>query len=310
MATQATKTPVKRKYLNPQELRPFKNLLFAARVIVEGAYSGRHQSPFKGASQEFTEYREYNPGDELRLIDWKAYGRTDRYIVKLFEKETDMNCYLLVDASASMAFGGKGYEQHFGKGDLSKFDYAATLAAALAYLTIRQGDRVGLTLFDTKVRSHHVAGATFTHLYTLLNSLESCKPGQPTAISQTLREAFCLFRRRGLLIVLSDFLDDPEEIFQSLGLYTHRGFDVLLLQIFHRYEYELPSLPSVKFIDAETGQKLVSKPDEIRDNYHREIGAFIEQIGGRARARRIDYEFVNTQTPYQHVLQRFLQKRS
>lgn len=212
------------KYLNADCLRYLDSLCLSSRVTVEGAYSGRHRSPFKGQSQEFTDYREYYPGDSIRTIDWKVYARTDRYVIKLSEKETVMTCYLLVDSSASMAFGGKWHEHFFGREDISKFDYACYLAAALCYLTIKQGDKIGLTLFDSKIKYHAPAGGTYSHLYKMMSQLETNKVGKGTSVSRALRETFPLFKRKGVIILISDLLDDPEEIFGALDMYRHKNF--------------------------------------------------------------------------------------
>ena len=291
-------------------MRQFRNLLFAARTIVEGVYTGRHKSPFQGASQEFVDYREYAPGDEIRSIDWKAYARTDRYFIKLFEKETDMACYLLVDCSASMAFGGTTYRQYPRAGVLSKFEYACFLAAAPCYLTVRQGDKVGLTLFDRQVRAHLPTGGTFSHLYRLLNVLERVEPGRTTSIARVLRETFPLFRRKGILVVISDLLDEPEAIFEALSMYRHRGFEVILLQVLHPWELHLPELPNVNFVDSETTERITSAPADIRESYRTLLAAFLEALESGARARRIDHQLIDTETPYYVALEQYMRKRS
>src|SRR6266508_2376671 len=244
------------KFLHPKNLKALKNLLFAARIIVEGTYTGRHKSPYRGSSPEFVDYREYNPGDEIRSIDWKAYARTDRYFIRLFEKETDLNCYLLVDKSASMGYGGAAYKGVLPTSEVSKLDYACYLAAALASLMVKPGDKVSLALFDTKLERQIPPGGTFPHLYEILNTLEREKAGQRTSISRILQEAYPLYKRRGLLIVISDFLDEPEEIFRALNRYRHRHFEIILFHVLHQYEYELPPLDRVKFVDAETGETI------------------------------------------------------
>lgn len=297
------------KYLGPEELLGLKNLYFAARVIVEGAYAGGHKSPYKGSAAEFVDYREYYPGDEIRSIDWKAYARTDRYFVKLFEKETDMTAHLLVDRSASMGYGGKDYKHVFPTQEMSKLDYAAYLAAALAYLLVKQGDRVGLTLFDKKITGHVPAGSSFTHLNALLSLLERQRAGRTTSISKTLRDAYALFKRRGMLIVISDFLDDPLEIFRALDMYRHRNFEIILFHILHRYEAKLPPLANVNFVDAETGEFLTTTPSDIAAQYESELQSFMDTLSSYAQARNIDYNCVNTQTPHSDVLQRYLLRR-
>jgi uncharacterized protein (DUF58 family) len=305
-----TSRPSHWKYLRPKELKALKNLLFAARIIVEGIYSGRHKSPYRGSSPEFVDYREYNPGDEIRSIDWKAYARTDRYFIRLFEKETDMNCYLLVDKSASMAYGGAAYKDVLPSGEVSKLDYACFLAAALAYLMVKQGDKVGLALFDTKLGKQIPPGGTFPHLYELLNRLEREKAGQRTSISRVLQEAYPLYKRRGLLIVISDFLDEPEEIFRALNRYRHRRFEIILFQVLHQYEYELPPLDRARFVDAETGETIASRPADIRESYNKEMGRFVQTLSACARARNIDYNLVTTEMPYSDVLRKYLLSRS
>lgn len=297
------------KYLSPEELRSLKNLFFAARVIVEGAYAGRHKSPYKGSAAEFVDYREYYPGDEIRSIDWKAFARSDRYYVKLFERETDMNCHLLVDRSASMGYGGKEFNAFFPTKELSKLEYASYLAAALAYLMVKQGDRVSLTLFDERVSAHVPSGSTFPHLYSILNLLEDARVGRKTSVARVLRDTFALHRRRGLLVIISDLLDEPEAIFQALDMYRHRKFEIILFHVLHRYEIDLPPLDSVNFIDAETGETISTRPGDIARSYKKELDTFVNTMAASAQARNIDYNFINTTTPYHDVLQKYLLRR-
>lgn len=297
------------KYLGPKELRGLKNLLFAAKVVVEGAYAGRHRSPYKGSSSEFVDYREYHPGDEMRTIDWKAYARSDRHFVKLFEKETDMNAYLLVDGSASMGYGGRDYKRFFSPAEVSKLEYASYLAAALSYLLVKQGDKVGLTIFDQHVAEHFPPGGTFPHLYNLLRALEKRRASKKTSVSRVLRESIGLFRRRGLIILISDLLDDPEEIFRALGLYTYRHFEVLIFHVMHKYEFDLPPMESVEFVDSESGEILTVNPHEVAKAYAAQMAQFTATMASCARARNIEYNFVNTDTPPSAVLRKYLLRR-
>jgi uncharacterized protein (DUF58 family) len=285
-------------------------MLFAARVIVEGAYAGRHRSPYKGSAAEFVDYREYYPGDEIRTIDWKAYARTDRHFVKLFQRETDMACHIVLDRSASMGYGGKAFRSFFPTPEVSKLEYGSYLAAALAYLLVKQGDRVGLTLFDEKVTAHVPAGSTFPHLYAILNTLEQQKPGKKTSVARALQDSFALHKRRGMLIVISDLLDDPIGIFRALDMFRHRRFEVILFHVLHRYELALPPLDSVNFVDAETGEVMTARPGDIAESYDSALGAFLEQIAAGARARGIDYNLVSTATPHAVALQKYLLYRS
>lgn len=298
------------KYLNADYLRYLESFYLSSRVTVEGAYSGKHTSPLKGHAQEFTDYRKYYPGDSIKTIDWKVYARSDRYVIKLSELETIMTCYLMVDSSASMAFGGQWHEKYFGSDDMSKFDYACYLAAAMSYLTIKQGDKVGLTLFDSNIKYHIPAGSTYSHLYKILNQLEKNKVGQSTSVAKVLRESFPLFKRKGILVLISDMLDDPDEIFGALDMYLHKNFEVVLFHVLHKHELELPNIPSVNFIDAETRQRVTSIPADIRKSYSKHFNEFIDSIASTAQSRKIDYQLFSTETPYQLALQNYIAGRS
>jgi uncharacterized protein (DUF58 family) len=295
--------------LQPVALARLQNLLFAAKVIVEGAFAGRHRSPYKGSAAEFIDYREYNPGDEIRTIDWKAYARSDRHYIKLFQTETDMNAYMLVDCSASMGYGGPAYKRLLGADTVSKLDYAKHLAAAMAFLLIRQGDRVGLTIFDNKIQAHRPPGGTFPHLYTLLDALDGQAIGKQTSLSGALRTAYSVIKRRGLLIVISDFLDDVDEVVTALNMYRHRGFEVLLFHVMHPYERELPPMDSINFVDAESGAMMTSKSADIAEGYKAQIEGFIDALRSAARARGISHRLVLTDEPYSDVLRDYLFRR-
>lgn len=298
------------RHLTPRQLGKLRNLLFTARTIVEGAYAGRHRSPFKGASPEFVDYREYHPGDELRTINWKAVARTERLFIRLFEKQTDMNVHLMIDTSASMGYGGRRNFDPFDPATLSKLDYALCLGAALAYLIVKQGDKVALTLYSDRVREHLPPGGTFSHLYSMLSAMERTEAGGGTAVAHALRSAYGLCRRRGLLIVVSDLIGEPAELFGALNLYRHRGFDIILFHLLHTHELMLPQMASVDFIDSETGEEVNSHPDEIREAYGRRIRDWIAELRAGARARRIEYESISTATPYSQALQKYMLRRS
>jgi len=288
-------------YLKPSDLKKLRNMHFVAKTIVEGQFAGRHRSPYFGFSVEFADYREYVPGDEIRAIDWKACARTDRHYVKLFEEETDMTCYLLLDRSASMRYGKDG--------ELSKIEYASFLVAALAYLVVKQGDKVSLTIFDDEVRYFRPPGGTASHLFAILNRLEDLHVGRHTDIGMSLRRIFPILKRRGLLIVVSDFLDEPERIFKSLNMYRHRGFDVILFQVLHHDELELPAFPNVRFVDAETQESITAEPDDVRSEYKEQLHRFLAQMRDHAAGRQIDYNLVNTRTEYYRALEKYLYKR-
>lgn len=305
----AQRTPAKFRYLSPADFKSFGNLFFAAKVIVEGAYSGMHRSPFQGASPEFVDYREYYPGDDIKTIDWKAFARTDRHFIKLFQRETDLNCYVLLDKSASMGYPGKQEQKLLGA-TVTKLEYASHLAAALAYLVIKQGDKAALSLFDDKLRFNSPAGGTFGHLYKLLNALERNTAGGKTSISAILRQAEPIFTRRGLLVVISDFLDEPDAIFKALNSFRHRGFEVILFQVLHELEYDLPQVDNALFVGLEDQESVQSRPADIAEEYRKQIDGFVRELATKAAARRIEHHFINTRTPFIEAIQRFLIKRS
>jgi uncharacterized protein (DUF58 family) len=292
------------RYLRHKDLARLRNLLFAARAVVEGFYSGRHKSALKGHSPEFIEYRRYTPGDPPSSIDWKAYARSDRYYIKVTEKETDMNCHLLVDSSASMKYTGS---TPLG---LSKLNYASLLAASMAYLIVRQGDKVSLTRFNDKLTAHVPLGGTFAHLYRLVHSLEAGRPGGVIPISRALRLAHPLLAGKGLLVVISDFYDDPAQLFRALALYTHRRFDVLLLHLLHEEEAVLPDVPHACFLDSETGDRVVCHTADVRREYETNLNAFMHTLRSGCRARRIDYVPAHTGMPYEQVLRQCLARRA
>ena len=297
------------KYLDESALAYLRHLSFAARGAVDGAYAGKHRSVVKGRSQEFTDYREYLPGDDVRSIDWRVYGRTDRYVIKLCEQETLMTCHFLLDSSASMAFGGSWHKEYFGSHDISKYDYACYLAAALSYLLLRQGDAVSLTTFNSAIRSHLPAGGTLSHLHRVARALQEQKVRRDTYIPHVLRQAFPLLKRRGILIVISDFLDDCDGMFEALDMYLSRGFEVVLFHVLHRHELELPKLASVNFVDAESGERLTSVPEDVQAAYGRELQAHIDTIRAGAEARKIDYDLISTQTHYPVAVRDYLEQR-
>jgi uncharacterized protein (DUF58 family) len=325
------------RFLRPQDLRRFHSFRFAARLVVEGFYAGRHRSPYHDASAEFADYRPYVPGDELRSLDWRAYARTDRDYVKLFRKETDMRCHVLLDISRSMAFRGEpeaepptvtparraswwrrlleGRENGrpdaaVGEG-LSKFEYGAYLAAALCYLMIQQGDKASLALGADALQTFVPPGGTMTHLHSLLYPLEQVRPEGPTHLSAALSSLFLLARRKGLLVVISDFLEEPEPLFRALSMYTYRGWQVLLLHLLTETEQELPDEQgTLRFLDSEGPGSLEADPEALRAAYKAELKAHLDTLETQAKARRIHYARMTTSTPYDRALERYLTTRS
>jgi uncharacterized protein (DUF58 family) len=321
------------RYLRPQDLRRFENFQFAARMVVEGFYVGRHRSPFHDRSAEFSDYRPYVPGDEIRSLDWRAYARTDRDYIKLFRKETDMRCHVLLDTSRSMAFRDeaavlaqttprpgllerlRGRSGRTGAASppptalLSKFEYGAYLSAALCYLMIQQGDKASLALGASGLTTYLPPGGTITHLHGMLTHLERTQPDGETALANAVRGLFALTRRRGLLVVISDFLEEPDPLFDSLAMYTHRGWQILLLHVLTETELNLPGAGSQRYLDAETSGQLDADPEALRAAYQSELHHWLESLETQSRARGIHYSRMTTATPYDQALERYLTAR-
>ncbi|HTA31643.1 MAG TPA: DUF58 domain-containing protein [Candidatus Cybelea sp.] len=292
------KPALKRSLLAPAELERFGNLLVFARSMVEGYFVGKHKSPARGSSVEFTDYKEYIAGDDPKRIDWRAYGRSRRLYVRQFEAETDMVIYLMVDVSGSMNYAG-----YYGE---SKFVLAARIAAALAYLMMHQGDKASLVLFARKLKLFIPPGGTRRHLHNMVSELEAVQPASGTGLADALSECDLLFKKRGRLVVLSDFWDDTEKTFEALSRFLHRKFEILLLQVVHPHELDLPSVHAARFHDMETQQEVEVEPEEIRAAYRASVRARAEGLAQAANQRRISHAQVNTDRPYLDAIEAYL----
>lgn len=293
------------QYLQPSDLKRLRNFQFAAKLVVEGFYQGKHRSPYYDFSSEFADYRAYVPGDEIRAIDWHAFARTDRFYIKLYRKETDMNCYLLVDKSNSMGYQGDGP-----KGVLTKLEYASFLAAALSYLMIQQGDKASLALSDNALRTFIPPAGTRQNLQRILSTLEHTAPGGDTRLADTLQTLFGVIKRKGLLIVISDFLDDTDRVFSALSMFAHKGFAVLLFHVLSDAELHLPQVENALFCDVESTATAAVEPDTIRSAYQAEIAAFLQEMNTNAKARRMHYQLASTGEPYHKALEAYLSART
>src|SRR5580704_13384980 len=249
--------------LNLQELERFENLLVFAKAVVEGYFAGKHKSPYRGSAAEFADYKEYAPGDDLARLDWRVYGRTRRLYLRQFEEETDMTVYLMLDTSGSMRYAGEKRQ--------SKFFLAAKIAAALAYLMMAQSDKAALVLFAQKVTQYLAPGGTRRHLHRLVTELERVRPALTTGMAGAVQECTALFKKRGRIVILSDFLDDTAALFDALAQFVHRKFEILLLQIVDPDELNLPAFNAAKFVDLETAETVQVDPEEIRANYQAHI---------------------------------------
>lgn len=289
---------------DPTELRKYAGLTLLARNVVEGFLTGVHRSPFKGFSVEFSEHRQYTPGDEIRHIDWRAYGKTDRYYIKEFEEETNLKAYLLVDASGSMAYKGKGKQP-------SKFQYAQYVAASLSYMMLHQLDAVGLITHDTRVRSIIPPKANPKHLLNLLRTLESTKPGGETGMAAIWNElASHYLKRRGMVIILSDFFDDLDELTKALRHLKHRNHEVILFHVLDPDELEFPFGRLTQFRNLERGDdKRMVDARRVRDEYLRNFDEFRTQLRRRAGNMHMDYHLLRTDQPVDRALGIYLSRR-
>lgn len=284
--------------LNLQELERFENLLVFAKAVVEGYFAGKHKSPYRGSAAEFADYKEYAPGDELARLDWRVYGRTRRLYLRQFEEETDMTVYLMLDTSGSMRYAGEKRQ--------SKFFLAAKIAAALAYLMMAQSDKASLVLFAQKVTQFFAPGGTRRHLHRIVTELERVRPALTTGIAGAVQECNALFKKRGRIVILSDFLDDTDALFDALAQFVHRKFEILLLQIVDPDELNLPSFNAAKFVDLETAETVQVDPEEIRASYQAHIKEHIDALAKEADMRQIQHRLVDTQRPYLDAIEAYL----
>ena len=280
--------PKRFKYLRPEDVRALTALEFVPRALAEGVLAGRHRSPARGASIEFRDYRQFVPGDDPALVDWRVYARTDRRYLRTYEQETNIECHIFLDSSASMGFGA----------GVSKLDYASFFCAALAYLVTRGNDRVSLQIFDERIRFHAPPGSTRRHLHNLLHALETNAPGGRTRLAEALQRSHPLLKRRGTLVVLSDFLDDPAAIFRALSPYLHRGVHIHLFHILHPDELDLARRGLLTFRDLETGGRLIAHTEEIRAAYADAMRAHVAGLRSFATRRGIDYVLATTTSPH------------
>jgi len=289
-----------KKYLNPEVVSRLKTMDLRARLVVEGFITGLHRSPYHGFSVEFSDYRPYMPGDEIRHIDWKVYGKTDRYYIKQFEEETNLKSYLLLDTSGSM-----GYSSH----KITKLEYASYLAAALSYLMIEQRDAVGLVAFDKKIRKYLPPRSIKSYLPLILKELDKIKCSQPTDVANTFHEMAERIHRRGLIIILSDLLDEPDKVISGLKHFRHKNHDVIVFHILDPMEIHFNFKRNVLFKDLETGEKMTTQPWHIKAEYQKQVKIFIDNYKRQCRSNRIDYVLLDTSWNFDRALMEYLIKR-
>jgi uncharacterized protein (DUF58 family) len=287
---------------DPSALSRYGGLGLVARSLVEGFLSGVHKSPFKGSSVEFAEHRPYCRGDDVRRIDWRVHGKTDRFYIKEFEEETNLRAYLLLDASGSMGYRGR---------TASKFDYARHVAACLAYLMLHQLDAVGLVTLDAKLRHYLPPRASAKHLLRILRVLEQTEPGGETALAPLWHElASHQIRRRGLVVILSDCFDDLHALTLALKHFRHKKHEVLLFHVLAPEEIDFPFHRPTQFHNLElTSDRRLVDPGRLRAGYLERFAGFCRDLRERARGMGVDYQMLRTDEPVDRALGTFLSLR-
>jgi uncharacterized protein (DUF58 family) len=287
---------------DPTALSRYGGLALVARETVEGFLTGVHKSPYKGYSVEFAEHRQYYPGDEIRHLDWRVLGKTDRLYIKEYEEETNLKAYLLVDASGSMAYRGK----HRGK-----FEYAQQVAACLAYLMLHQLDAVGIVTHDTRIRQILPPRANAKHLLRILQILGQTTPGGETSLAPLWHElAGHQIKRRGMVVILSDCFDDIDRVALALRHFRHRRHDVILFHVLAPEEIEFPFRRLTQFQSLEaSSDKMVVDSSRLRQEYLERFGQFCRQLRERAHGIGVDYHLLRTDEPLDRALGIYLNRR-
>ena len=290
-----------KEYMNASTINKIDNLFLRARLVVEGFIIGMHKSPYHGFSVEFSEHRPYGYGDEIKYIDWKLWGKTDRFYIKQFEEETNLKCHLILDKSASMNYGSM---------DITKFDYAKNLSAALIYLMIKQQDAVGLTTFDDKIDLTIPPRSKKGHLNLLLQTMHRAKVGGETNVSALLHSLAESIHKRGLIILISDLLDNEKEIINGLRHFRHKGHEVIIFHVADPKEINLDFDDNVNFIDMENKEKLIVDSRQIKNDYNKAFKNFCSYYKTQCLKNNIDYVFLDTTSPLDVSLMQYLIKRS
>lgn len=287
--------------LTPEAMKKLEQLVVRSRFVSEGSMSGGHRSPLKGQSVEFADRREYVKGDNLRSLDWKVFGRTERYYIRQFEEETSLRVHVILDGSGSMAYGSPGR--------LTKYQYACRVAAALGYIVSKQQDSLGLTIYDHEVRDMVPARGGMRHLRLFVERLQAHQPQAVTDTGKALHALAGMLSRRGLIVLLSDCFDDPEAIFNAMAHFRKRMHDVILLQILDPVELDLSINSVAEFIDMETGEKLELDPVAARHAYKQELQKAIDRCRERCAVLNVDYRLVSTADSYEDFVHQYLLER-
>jgi uncharacterized protein (DUF58 family) len=278
------------RFIDPAVLAKIGSLEFVARSVVDGVINGSHRSPYFGASVDFAEHRGYVPGDDIRRVDWRVYARTDKYYIKEFEADSNANFSVLLDVSKSMAFGTR----------ITKLDYAKTLSACLTYLVSKQRDRVGLVTFDEDILDHVPPSAK--HVDVVLHTLDRVQAKRPGRFGVPIRKLAEHFGRRGIVVVVSDFYEEPDEVLDAVSLIRYRGNDVILFHILDPAEIDFSFEDASSFEDLESGEQLPVVPDALREQYRAMIREHIAALTTKSAAQHVDYNLLNTAAPLDYAL--------
>ena len=292
--------PASKKYLHPDAIAAIGSMELRASRIVDGFLSGMHRSPYFGQSLEFVQHREYVPGDDLRHIDWKVWGRQDRYVIKQYEEDTNLRCSMLLDASSSMEYG---------RGGLNKFEYAATIAACLAHLCLRQQDAVGLSVFDDRVRIRLPWRSGRKQTASIFESLEKTELADRTNIERVFKDVQQGFPKRGLIVLLSDFLGTDETSLKGLASLRKAGHDCVVFHVLDDDELDFPFNDPTRFEGLESAGDLACNPRALRDGYLESLNKFLESIRRSCASYEVDYHLVRTSAPIDATLTAFLAAR-
>jgi uncharacterized protein (DUF58 family) len=291
------------RFLDPELLARIGSLELLARAVVEGFMSGLHRSPFTGFSTEFTEYRQYNAGDDLRYLDWRLLGRTDRYFIKKYRADTNTQCHLLIDTSASMNYAHAS--------SVTKLQYAQFLAASLAYLLNRQQDSVGLVAFDEKVHTHVPARNRTGHMRTIFGNLSLLQAGGETRLAESLHQLAEILTRRGIVAMISDFYDQSERLQEAFQHLRFKGHDLVAFHVLDQNELDFDfTEPMLLFEDAETQEQMPVLPDVVKSGYRERMQRHVEEMRRCAAANKVDYEVLTTKQPLDFALFSFLSRRA
>jgi uncharacterized protein (DUF58 family) len=288
------------QFLSPEELGRLERLTLQSRYVVEGTLAGRHRSPMRGASSEFADHRAYIAGDDPKKLDWKVLGRTDRYYVRRYEDETILRVYLVVDRSASMGFGS---------GERTKYEAACRLAAALGYVTVKERDAVGLYLYAVRIDVTVPPRNSMVHLNAALQQLGRYGPALRTETAKTLHQIAEAIQRRALIVLISDLLDDEQEIIRALAHFRMRHHDVIVFHTLDPRELDLAFPRGGRFEDLETAEGLVADPRALAAGYRQVFGEFLDQYRRRCSELNVDYRLVDISQPVEPFVRAYLEER-